>query len=80
MGSTFLLSLVRYCKADAGYAALSNVETKAKRDRMESYFLAETLKYLYLLFAPRETLDLNRVVFNTEAHPLRKTWSNQAKD
>jgi glycosyl hydrolase family 47 len=74
MGSTFLLSLVRYCKADAGYAALSSVESKAKRDRMESYFLAETLKYLYLLFAPRETLDLNKVVFNTEAHPLRRTW------
>ena len=74
MGSNFLLSLVRYCKTDAGYAALSSVETKAKRDRMESYFLAETLKYLYLLFAPRETLDLNKVVFNTEAHPLRRTW------
>ena len=58
----------------AGFAALSNVETKAKKDSMESYFLAETLKYLYLLFAPRETLDLNKVVFNTEAHPLRKTW------
>ena len=74
MGSTFLLSLVRYCKADSGYAALSSVESKAKRDRMESYFLAETLKYLYLLFAPRDTLDLDKVVFNTEAHPLRKTW------
>jgi mannosidase alpha-like ER degradation enhancer 2 len=74
MGSTFLLSLVRYCKTDAGFAALSDVETKSKKDSMESYFLAETLKYLYLLFAPRETLDLNKVVFNTEAHPLRKTW------
>jgi len=74
MGSTFILSLVRYCKAEAGFAALSNVETKSKKDSMESYFLAETLKYLYLLFAPRETLDLNKVVFNTEAHPLRKTW------
>jgi hypothetical protein len=74
MGSTFILSLVRYCKTDAGYAALSSVETKAKRDSMESYFLAETLKYLYLLFAPRDTLDLNKVVFNTEAHPLRRTW------
>jgi ER degradation enhancer, mannosidase alpha-like 2 len=74
MGSTFILSLVRYCKTDAGYAALSDVTTKAKRDSMESYFLAETLKYLYLLFAPKETLDLNKVVFNTEAHPLRKTW------
>jgi len=74
MASTFLLSLVRYCKTNAGYAALSDVTTKSKRDSMESYFLAETLKYLYLLFAPRETLDLNKVVFNTEAHPLRKTW------
>ncbi len=74
MGSTFILSLVRYCKADAGFAALSDVQTKAKRDSMESYFLAETLKYLYLLFAPRDTLDLNKVVFNTEAHPLRRTW------
>jgi len=27
-----------------------------------------------LLFAPRETLDLNKTVFNTEAHPMRKTW------
>jgi len=80
MGSTFLLSLVRYCKTDAGYAALSNVETKAKKDSMESYFLAETLKYLYLLFAPRGTLDLNKMVFNTEAHPLRNTWSNEDKD
>jgi ER degradation enhancer, mannosidase alpha-like 2 len=74
MGSTFILGLVRYCKADAGYAALSDVVSKSKRDSMESYFLAETLKYLYLLFASRDTLDLNKVVFNTEAHPLRKTW------
>lgn len=74
MGSTFILSLVRYCKADAGYAALSDVVSKSKKDNMESYFLAETLKYLYLLFAPRDTLDLTKVVFNTEGHPLRKTW------
>jgi mannosidase alpha-like ER degradation enhancer 2 len=32
------------------------------------------MKYLYLLFAPEEALDFKRVVFNTEAHPLRKTW------
>ena len=74
MGFAFLLSLVRSCKTDAGYAALSNVATRTKTDIMESYFLAETLKYLYLLFAPRETFDLDKVVFNTEAHPIRKTW------
>jgi len=74
MASTFIGSLVHYCKTGSGYAALHSVETREKEDRMESYFLAETMKYLYLTFAPRETLDLNRVVFNTEAHPIQRTW------
>ncbi len=69
MGRTFFEDLVRHCKTDAGYAALQNVETKEK-----SFFLAETLKYLYLLFAPPETVDLKKVIFNTEAHPLQRTW------
>ena len=41
---------------------------------MESFVLAETFKYFYLLFAPSGTLDFEKVVFNTEAHPLRRTW------
>jgi mannosidase alpha-like ER degradation enhancer 2 len=74
MGRTFVGGLVRYCKTDAGYAGLSSVEKKEKKDAMESFFLAETLKYLYLLFAPEETLDLSKVTFNTEAHPIKKAW------
>ena len=74
MGKTFFDSLQKYCRTDAGYAALLNVETKEKRDNMESFFLAETLKYLYLLYAPKSTLDLHQVVFNTEAHPMQRTW------
>jgi mannosidase alpha-like ER degradation enhancer 2 len=74
MGQTFLNGIVKYCRTDAAYAALSDVETKAKADRMESFFLAETLKYLYLLFAKSDTLDLTKVVFNTEAHPVTRTW------
>lgn len=35
-----------------------------------SYFLAETLKYLYLLFLDDDILPLEKWVFNTEAHPL----------
>ena len=31
---------------------------------------AETLKYLYLLFGPNDVLPLDKVVFNTEAHPF----------
>lgn len=72
MGRTFFDSLVKYCRTEVAYAALKNVETKEKRNEMESFFLAETLKYLYLLFAPPETLDLTKFVFNTEAHPMRR--------
>jgi mannosidase alpha-like ER degradation enhancer 2 len=72
MGRTFFEGLVAHCRTDAGYTVLKNVVTKEKGDLMPSYFLAETLKYLYLLFAPDATLDLDKVVFNTEAHPLRR--------
>lgn len=41
------------------------------RDSMESFFMAETLKYLYLLLSDDQTLlPLNKYVFNTEGHPL----------
>jgi mannosidase alpha-like ER degradation enhancer 2 len=53
---------------------LKSVVTKEKGNIMHSFFLAETLKYLYLLSSPDEALDLQRVVFNTEAHPLLRTW------
>ena len=74
MGETFFNDFVKYCKTDSGYAALSSVVTKDKLDEMESFVFAETFKYFYLLFAPPKTLDFDKVVFNTEAHPLRKTW------
>jgi hypothetical protein len=74
MGRTMFDGFVKYCRADTGYAALSSVVTKEKRDEMESFVFAETFKYFYLLFAPRAALDFDAVVFNTEAHPLRPTW------
>jgi mannosidase alpha-like ER degradation enhancer 2 len=74
MGRTFFAGLMAHCRTDAGYTVLKDVTTREKGDLMPSYFLAETLKYLYLLFAPEQTLDLEKVVFNTEAHPLRRSW------
>jgi len=65
---------VRHCKTATAYAALKSVETKEKEDNMESFLFAETFKYFYLLFAPPQTLDFDHVVFNTEAHPIRRTW------
>ena len=76
MGEKLFNDFVQYCRVDSGYAALSDMVTKEKRDEMESFVFAETFKYFYLLFAPAETLDFDHVVFNTEAHPLRRTWSS----
>lgn len=63
---------VRRCRTFAGYAALKDVTTAEQADRMESFLLAETFKYFYLRFAPQATLDLQEVVLNTEAHPLKR--------
>ena len=73
MGETILNDLVRHCRTEAGYTVLKDVVSKEKGDLMHSFFLAETLKYLYLLFKP-DALDFDKFVFNTEAHPLRRTW------
>jgi len=63
---------VTHCRTDEGYAALKSVVTKEKSDSMQSFLFAETFKYFYLLFAPPGTLDFDKVIFNTEAHPIRK--------
>jgi mannosidase alpha-like ER degradation enhancer 2 len=72
MGRVFLESLKAECRIPNGYTVLKDVATREKGDLMPSYFLAETLKYLYLTFAPDSALDFDHVVFNTEAHPLRR--------
>lgn len=72
MGQVFFESFVKYCRTEAGYAALRSVITKEQKDEMESFALAETFKYFYLLFSSPRTLKLNRVIFNTEAHPISK--------
>jgi hypothetical protein len=76
MGQTYLNNLKKYCRTKDAYAALRDVRTKQKTNGMESFFFAETLKYLYLLFAPESTLDFNSVIFNTEAHPFKRDSAN----
>lgn len=71
MGRELFEDFVRHCRAQAGYAALADVRSKQQEDSMESFVLAETFKYFYLLFAPSQALDFEAVTFNTEAHPLR---------
>src|SRR5574343_227676 len=70
MGREFWDAFVRYCRTEAGYAALKDVRSKEQEDSMESFVFAETFKYFYLLFAPKSALNFDAVTFNTEAHPL----------
>lgn len=72
MGVTYYESLIKYCRTENGFTHLKDVMTKEKEDAMESFFLAETLNYLYLIFAPENKFDFKTHVFNTEAHPLKK--------
>merc|ERR1712196_405606 len=67
-------SFKKNAKSNFGYSAVANVEAQdggAKKDSQETFWLAETMKYFYLIFSPRSTLDLSKFVLNTEAHPLR---------
>ncbi len=62
-----------YCKTEVAFSSVEDVRTMEKKDYMPTFFLAETLKYLYLTFI-EETGDFNLddYVFNTEAHPFKK--------
>ncbi len=72
MGEGLWKDFVKHCRTDEGYASLKSVVTKEKADSMQSFLFAETFKYFYLLFAPMKTVNFDKVIFNTEAHPMRK--------
>ncbi|KAJ1985384.1 hypothetical protein H4R34_000038 [Dimargaris verticillata] len=83
VGEQIIHDLNTYMRSSCGFTSLSNVVTKAQDDRMESFFLGESIKYLYLLFDeenPLNSLDTN-FVFTTEAHimhlPRTKVSRNQ---
>ena len=52
VGEQIIRDINQYCRVSSGFAGLSSVLPNERQhiDRMESFFLAETLKYLYLLF------------------------------
>lgn len=83
-GEMVLKDITRRCWTECGWSGLQDVRTGEKSDRMESFFLGETAKYLYLLFDsdhPLNKLDAP-YVFTTEGHPLiipRKTGQPRAR-
>ncbi|XP_061573275.1 mannosyl-oligosaccharide 1,2-alpha-mannosidase IA [Cololabis saira] len=65
-------ALEQHCRVESGFSGIRDVyTTTVNHDNMQqSFFLSETLKYLYLLFSDDDLLPLEDWVFNTEAHPL----------
>lgn len=67
-------AIEKHTRTDIANSAISDVTVAepTKDDRMESFWLAETLKYFYLIFSEPGVLSLDEYVLNTEAHPLRR--------
>ncbi|ODM99933.1 ER degradation-enhancing alpha-mannosidase-like protein 1 [Orchesella cincta] len=72
VGREIVQSLNTYAKAKCGYATVHDVLDMSLEDRMESFFLSETCKYLYLLFDTDNPLNnqFNKYLFTTEGHLL----------
>lgn len=72
MGWQVFTAFEAHAATPSGWAALPDVDNPARKldDKMESFVLAETMKYLFLLFDSSYPIPLEKYVFNTEAHPL----------
>ena len=64
----------KWTRTEFAHAALNDVRhiPPEKSDRMESFWLAETLKYFYLIFSDPGLISLDEYVLNTEAHPFKR--------
>lgn len=72
VGQSIVEKLNAHTRVPCGFAAVQDVRTGSHEDRMDSFFLAEMFKYLYLLFSEKSQLpiDIDDYVFTTEAHLL----------
>ncbi|CAJ0833793.1 21767_t:CDS:10 [Entrophospora sp. SA101] len=84
VGEMILQDLETYARVKCGYTSIKNVLTKKLDDRMETFVLSETFKYLYLLFDTDNMINLldDNFVFTTEAHilPLSRQYLKKNSD
>lgn len=69
MASQYFRDIMSYCRTDVAFTNINDIRTKEQKDHMETFFLAETMKYLYLVFANPKDINPKTCVFSTEAHP-----------
>jgi hypothetical protein len=61
-----------HCRTEVVYCHIEDVRTMKQADEMETFFIAETLKYCYLTFDKGNPVNPDDYAFSTEAHPFRK--------
>ncbi|EON98016.1 putative glycoside hydrolase family 47 protein [Phaeoacremonium minimum UCRPA7] len=77
-GWRMFTSIIKWTETDVGHSAIANVAKIPEErdnnmvDNMESFWLAETLKYFYLLYTTPDVISLDDWVLNTEAHPFKR--------
>lgn len=74
VGWDMFTAIQQYTVAEFGNSAIDDVTATAPEllDQEESFWLAETLKYFFLLFSEEHVLSLDEWILNTEAHPFRR--------
>ncbi|KAF7318345.1 alpha-1,2-Mannosidase [Mycena chlorophos] len=77
-------AIEKHSRAEYGYSSVRYIDEQnhspLKSDDQPSWFFAETLKYLFLLFMDEDLVPLDKWVFNTEAHPFPVfEWSEQER-
>jgi mannosyl-oligosaccharide alpha-1,2-mannosidase len=67
-------AIIKATSTEHGHSAIDNVLASQlyQTDEMESFWLAETLKYFYLLYSTPDVISLDEWVLNTEAHPFKR--------
>ncbi|XP_045195747.2 ER degradation-enhancing alpha-mannosidase-like protein 3 [Mercenaria mercenaria] len=77
VGKKVIENLEEHARVPCGFAALKDVTKGTHEDQMDSFVLAETFKYLYLMYADKGDIlfDIDDYVFTTEAHLLPLTLS-----
>mmetsp|Transcript_55066 Transcript_55066/g.98222 ORF Transcript_55066/g.98222 Transcript_55066/m.98222 type:complete len:835 (-) Transcript_55066:72-2576(-) len=74
IGKKMFLAIDQHTKVNGGFSSVRDVKSvpTSKMDEMQTFVMAETFKYLFLLFSPTATFDMHRYVLNTEGHPLTR--------
>eukprot|EP00930_Biecheleria_cincta_P094238 TRINITY_DN8513_c0_g1_i2.p1 TRINITY_DN8513_c0_g1~~TRINITY_DN8513_c0_g1_i2.p1 ORF type:complete len:857 (+),score=181.54 TRINITY_DN8513_c0_g1_i2:132-2702(+) len=74
LGEKHFNAILQNAKVEAGFSSVRDVTQvpTSKMDEMQTFVMAETFKYLFLLFSPAASLDMDHHVLNTEGHPLTR--------